>query len=193
MVFKLDKEYEEANLRLGTVYQRLGDLTRSNQCLERVTKLSSATPADLAETYALLGRNQKQLWQNVWIGRPPEEQPKQALATPLLIAAYEEYRNAFCHDLNAYYPGINALGLLIIVVELAKRYPDIWKKRFADKRKAQPELAELRRQRQELSAALALCIRANKNRKGDSDFWLNISEADYHCLTSSDPESVAYA
>jgi hypothetical protein len=193
MLLKLDENNIEANLWLGTVYQRLGDLTRSNQCLERVTRLSSATPADLAETYALLGRNRKQLWQNVWLGRPAEEQPKQALASPLLITAYEEYRNAFYQDLNACYPAINALGLLIIAVELAKKYPDIWKKRFADKTKAQPKLDELQLQRDELSAAVAYCIRANKSRKGDSDFWLNISEADYQFLTLSDPESVGYA
>src|SRR5262245_57278166 len=55
MLLKLDENDKEGNLRLGIVYQRLGDLTRSNQCLERVPKLSSATPADLAETHALLG------------------------------------------------------------------------------------------------------------------------------------------
>jgi tetratricopeptide (TPR) repeat protein len=193
MLLKLDENDEEGNLRLGTVYQRLGDLTRSNQCLERVTKLPSATPADLAATRALLGRNRKQLWEGVWVERPAEEQPKLALLSPLLIAAYEEYRAAFGQDLNAHYPGINALGLLIIIVELAKKYPDVWKKRFADKTKAQLELDELQRQRQELSAAVAFCIRANKSGKDDSDFWLNVSEADYHFLTSSDPESVGYA
>src|SRR5262249_53662813 len=143
--------------------------------------------------HALLGRNQKQLWRNVWVDHPPEEQPKLALASPLLIAAYEEYREAFSRDLNAYYPGINALALLIIIVELAKKFPDTWKKRFTDKTKAQPELDKLQRKREELSAVVAYCIRSNRARKGNSDFWLNVSEADYHFLTSSDPESVGYA
>jgi hypothetical protein len=194
-VRKIDANDCEANLLLGTIYQRLDNLVESNLALERVTGLKTATAANLAEAHALIGRNKKQLWLNEWAASLAGEKRQRAFASPLLLEAYREYRFAFQQDLNAYYPGINALALLTIFTELAKDFDGLWKARFTDERKAELELDDLQEELVELSAAMHVCIQANKLRSGDSDNWLNITEADSCLLTSpkSDPVSYAYA
>ena len=48
-----------ANLRLGTIYQKLGDLVRSDEALNRTVNTKEIGSADLAEAHALLGSNAK--------------------------------------------------------------------------------------------------------------------------------------
>ena len=69
----------EANLSLGTIYQRLGDLVGSNQALDRALNSPELAAADRAEAHALRARNAKQLWQNKWSQARPEDQPAEAL------------------------------------------------------------------------------------------------------------------
>src|SRR5262249_30452661 len=47
----------EANLLLGTIYERLGDLTRSTQALERALDNADLEKNDPAEASSLLGRH----------------------------------------------------------------------------------------------------------------------------------------
>ena len=56
---------DEANSALGNIYQRLEDLTSSNQALDRALK-AAKSPADLAEIHGQLGRNKKDLWTRSW-------------------------------------------------------------------------------------------------------------------------------
>jgi hypothetical protein len=192
-VRKIDANDCEANLMLGTIYQRLDDLTESNIALERVIALKTATPANLAEAYALMGRNQKQLWLKEWSDAAPAERRQHAFSSPLLLDACRQYRKAFQQDLNAYYPGINALALLVAFFELVRIFPDAWKARFADARKSESELADLELELNELKATVHSCIQANKLRCADSDPWLNITEADWCLLTSDRPAAVSFA
>ena len=52
----------ETNQRLGTIYQRLGDLDLSNQAIQRVIEAPDASPYNRAEAFALQGRNAKTRW-----------------------------------------------------------------------------------------------------------------------------------
>lgn len=189
-VREIDRNDKQANLLLATLYQRCGDLTRSTQCLQRLLTLQDMSGGDLAETYALLGRNTKTLWLAAWRHGENGDYGRQALASPLLEQAYEDYRKAFEQDLNAYYPGINALGLVTCLLQLASAYPDIWKGRFEDDDTAEAALRQRERQRQDLIGAMTLCIEANRDRKGDTDHWLNITDADLRFLTTSRPSVV---
>jgi hypothetical protein len=65
-LYKLNPEEPEANLRLGTVYQRLSDLDASDLALQRVVKNSQSERTDRAEALSLLGRNIKNRWRTVW-------------------------------------------------------------------------------------------------------------------------------
>ena len=186
-VRKIDRNDKQANWLLATLYQRGGDLTRSTQCLQRLLTLEDISAGELAETYALLGRNTKTLWLAAWRHGAKVDYGRQALASPLLEQTYEDYRRAFEQDLNAYYPGINALGLVTCLLLLASAYPNIWKGRFEDDDTAEAALRRRERQRQDLIGAMALCIEANMARKGNTDHWLNITEADLRLLTTSRP------
>ncbi len=192
-VRRLDTKDIEANLVLATIYARLNNITDSNLCVERVVSSDLAICPDLAEAYALLARNHKNLWLREWDHPSVADRRLQGFTSPLLLNTYRDYAKAFQQDLNAFYPGINALAMLVVFFELAKAFPDLWKDRFPDEPTAALELAKLQSELEALRAAADLCIRANKQRLGDSDHWLNITQADWLLLTSKRPGQVEYA
>ena len=159
----------EANTLLGTVYQRLGDLEKSNTALRRVIAQPNVAPAQLAEAYALLGRNLKQLWQDEWKQAPPQDRRRCAFESPLLLDAYQQYQKAYLQDLNAYYPGINALGLLTVYLDLAGPEAD----------------PRLRAEAPPLTAGVGLSLEAAQARQGDADIWLKITGADLRLFTAA--------
>src|ERR1019366_5292691 len=93
-VLEIQADDFEANLLRGTIYQRLGELEKSNIALQRVVARPHASPAKLAEAHALLGRNLKQLWQDEWKPAPPVGRRHCAFESPLLLEAYRQYRKA---------------------------------------------------------------------------------------------------
>jgi len=192
-VRRLEPNDIEANLLLATIYAQLNNITDSNLCVERVTASDGVRPADLAEAYALSARNHKNLWLREWGDPSVADRRLQAFSSPLLLNTYRDYARAFQQDLNAYYPGINALALLLVFAELAKVFPDAWKDRFADEPTAALELEKMQCELEALKAAVDFCVRANKQRLGDSDRWLNITQADWLLLTSKRPGQVEYA
>jgi tetratricopeptide (TPR) repeat protein len=63
---RLNPSEPEANQRLGTIYQRLGELDASDQALQRIQSEDDISRADRAEAYALMGRNIKERWRSSW-------------------------------------------------------------------------------------------------------------------------------
>jgi tetratricopeptide (TPR) repeat protein len=192
----LDPSAPEPNLRLGTIYQRLGDLSASGQALDRVAKNAETSPADRAEALSLLGRNIKDGWRRAWAGFSGTQAAIAALDTPELLRACQQYRQAFQEDLDSFYPGLNALSLLTIAIELAKSLADVWTSRFDTGEQAAAELASLQAQRQKLVGAVGVSLdaaRQRARRSGTKDRWLDISAADYLFLTSDKPKRVAFA
>lgn len=176
-VLEIHPDDVEANLLLGTIYQRLGELEKSNIALQGVLDRPNAGPAKLAEAHALLGRNLKQLWQDEWRQAPRAERRRRAFESPLLLEAFQQYRKAYFQDLNAYYPGINALALLTIYLDLAGEGADedAW-----------------RGEAGALTAGVRLSIEATKAQKGDSDIWMKLTAADLMLFTCAKPaEAVA--
>ena len=75
ILLKLDELDLEANINLGNIYQRLGDLTASDQALDRALR-RAGTPQDLAEVHGQMGRNKKDCWVRAWSTRmPPIRRP----------------------------------------------------------------------------------------------------------------------
>jgi hypothetical protein len=183
----------EANTTLGTIYQRLNDLTRSDQALQRV--LSVATdPYQRAEAQALLGRNAKARWKADWQGLSTEQQPQQALRSPFLQESLDACHEGFREDLNHFYSGLNALAMLTVQTELAAALPEVWAERFERDADAPRELGERQEQVRKLAAAVELSLRAAKirlEREHKKDVWVEISEADLACLTSNRSSRVA--
>jgi tetratricopeptide (TPR) repeat protein len=195
-VRKNDPDDLEANLLLGTIYERLGDLTRSTQALERALDNPDIEKNDRSEACSLLARNAKTRWRDGWKAAAADERRATALRSPWLKDAYENYSRAFDEDLNHYYSGLNALAMLTIMVELGAMLPDVWSEPFASDAEATLQLALYREQAQKLAAAVDLSLQAMRNRlkrEGKTDVWAEISYADLLCITSKRPQRVAAA
>jgi hypothetical protein len=196
---RLDEEDLEANTLLATIDQRLDDLTRSDQAIQRVLARKGLAPYARAEANALLARNAKARWKADWIGGPSDPVPtrrENALRSPFLEQSYEAYGLGFAADLNHFYSGLNALAMLTIQVELAQALPAVWRERFELESEADADLAKRQVQREKLAAAVELSLaaaRARLQHEEKRDIWVEISIADLRCLTSKQPPRVADA
>lgn len=195
-LYKLNPSEAEANQRLGTVYQRLGNLDASDQALQRVLNNKRVTGPERAEALSLIARNIKDRWRSSWAGPIAQRTASAALESPDLLKAYEKYQQGFQENLDSFYAGLNALSLLTIVVELAKKLPAVWENRFDTEAQAKTELDTLELQRQKLAGAVGISLDASRGalqRSGREDRWVDVSAADYLFLTSSRPSRVAFA
>jgi hypothetical protein len=73
-----------------------------------------------------------------------------ALESQYLLKAYETYRQGFRENLDSFYAGLNALSLLTITLELAKKLPDVWGNHFDTDAEAKAELSRLELESQKL-------------------------------------------
>ncbi len=184
----------EANLKLGTIYQRLGDLPSSDLAVDRVIQ-SSALPSERAEAFALLGRNEKARLLAELADSAGAARQARAAASRYLLTSYEHYRTGYLLDLNHNYSGLNALAMLTLTLQLAAKQPDVWLNRFNDDAEADTRRRELERQHAELASSVKICIEADQRKiaTGKRDSWLEISAADHAFLTSTRPKRVVSA
>jgi tetratricopeptide (TPR) repeat protein len=195
-VRRLEPNDLEANILLGTVYERLGDLTRSTQALERALANKNITRDQRAETYSLLARNAKTRWRSEWEIMPPGERPATALRSPYLNDSFRNYERAFAEDINHFYSGLNALAMLSVMIELAESLPDVWGELFETDEEAAAALASHKVRAGKLAAAVEVSLSATISRlrrEGRQDVWAEISEADLRYLTLKRPGRVAAA
>ena len=191
-----DKDLE-ANILLGTIYERLGKLTESMQALDRALSVQEIPKDKKAEAYALKGRNAKTLWRQEWEVAPDAAaKATTALRSGRLQDSFEDYERAYEEDLNHFYSGLNALAMLKVRTELAAALPDVWSERFDDEEEAERELAKLKAQTAKLAASVELALDATLarlKREGKKDVWAEVSVADLRCLTLSRPQKVVAA
>ena len=196
-VRKYDPMDLEANLLLGTIYQRLGDLVMSDQALARALQNSGISSWNRAEIRALMARNAKTLWDADW--KDLEEIAdiqKAALSSPHLQKSFDLYRKGFIEDRNHFYSGLNALAMSTVITELAAVQPEIWEEDFDDEDEAALKLRKLKGLRSDLAAAVKLSIESKRTilaREDETDLWAEISWADLIMLTSSKPKRVGRA
>ena len=197
----------QANDRLATIYQRLAEtemkinpeegivlLAQSDLCIEKVISDNSISNYQAAEAYALKARNAKTKWINSWQAVEGDERYKKAQQSVHLENAFKNYEKGFYTDLNHYYSGINALGLLTTIISLAERDPLTWELAYDTKEDADQKLKELKTKCKRLTATVQMSVESAKNKledKGEKDNWLNITEADFLCLTATNPARVA--
>jgi hypothetical protein len=184
----------EANAKLATIYQRLGNRARSNQSIRRALDHAWTSATDRAELYSLLGSNVKSEWMEVWANLTDEQRGPRALADPSLTTAFDHYRQGFAEDPSHYYSGVNALALSVIITELAERYPETWQGRFEDEEEAASVLSRYGKDQYDLTGAVRFSVEAARQRakvEGRSDLWAEITNADMVFLTSKKPARVA--
>jgi hypothetical protein len=179
-------EDPEANLLLGTVYQRLGDPVESTGAIERVMKAGKVPPEKRAEARALLGRNAKARWVDEWREADPDERGAVALRSPFLELARSEYDKAFSTDQNHWYSGLNALALERVTEALAEREPDVWADRFESDEQCARETESRKRSSERLAAAIERSLEAEQFRKGEGEYdvWRDLSRAHLRLLTA---------
>ena len=90
--------------------------------------------------------------------------------------------------MDSFYAGLNALSLLTITLELAKKLPDSWENLFDTDADAKTELNRLELESQRLVGAVGISLDAAKQeleRKREQNPWVAVSAADYLFLTSN--------
>jgi len=187
----------EANTFLGTVYQRLGDLVRSDQALQRALQDRDMSRSDRAELWALMARNAKILWEANWKQvTGVDEIQKEALASPHLKRSFDLYCKGFTEDRNHFYSGLNALAMLTIMTELAVAQPAIWEDDYDSTEEAGLQLRKLTALRLDLAGGIRLAIESRREAlacEDQTDIWAEISGADLIMLRSSKPKRVGRA
>jgi hypothetical protein len=194
-VRRYDPEDVEANTRLATSYQKLGDLTRSDEAVQRVIDNPEVHGPELAEALALRGSNEKTRWIAAWTARAEgNERRLEALRSPLLKRAFEDYERGFAEDRNHFYSGLNALALLKVWLELAGAHPDAWAAPFPDDEEAARELKRMQKEADRIGAAVGLALETHERRaefERKPNPWLSITAGDLAFVTASRPAAVA--
>jgi Tetratricopeptide Repeats-Sensor len=195
-IHSLDGADEEANELLATIYQRLGDLVRSDQMVQRVLDRPNLATGKRAESQALAARNAKKRWTISWERVPVEQRRIRALSSPYLRQSFDAYERAFYSDLNHFYAGVNALGMLTVIVELAESQPAVWATRFDTDAAGAAELEQAKSRKVRLADAVSVAVEAALGRlkaAGERDIWAEISAAEVRLLTAKRPPRVATA
>src|SRR6516225_206152 len=148
----------EANLMLATIYQRLGNNVMASQACRRVLENKAAPPAQRAGAHSQLARNEKAAWVKDFAALALQDAQQQAISDQRLINALEGYRVGFSEDLNDYYSGLNARGLLVALVLLAEAQPDSWASQFPDTKRANGALDDYRDQLEQLTGAVRISL-----------------------------------
>lgn len=196
---------KEADNRLATIYQRLAEneivknpkmgselFTKSNLAIERLLECSAdISSKELAEIHSLRGRNAKIEWINSW--NSDTNKSIKALTSGFLTTSYTQYALGFNENLNHYYSGINALGLLTVIIALAKKHSKQWELLFNNKDEAKQQLYNYEMEYAKLLNVVEYSLKAFDKKNTDSgkvDVWLKISKADFALLTENQPERI---
>jgi hypothetical protein len=177
----------EANLMLATIYQRLGNNVMASQACRRVLENKAAPPAKRADAHSQLARNEKAAWVKDFAALETQDAQQQAISDQRLIDALEGYQAGFTEDLNDYYSGLNALGLVVALQRLAESQPDSWASLFPNARRASAALDDYRDQLKQLTGAVRISLdnaKSRSERRETPDEWLLVSEAQYRLLTA---------
>lgn len=135
----------------------------SDLALERVLGTHVKIEKDkLAEIYSLKARNAKMRWVDSWKDALEMERKKKALQSPFLKEAFQSYARGYEEDLNHFYAGVNALGLLTVIISLSEDLPDVWELEYHSREDAERALQKLRDQQQKLAIMVEASIIARE-------------------------------
>lgn len=195
---KTDGRHIHANLRLGTIYQRLAllapaahktDLMTSSE--QAILRVKDADPSpekdDLVEAHCLMGSNHKSLWIDELAGLAPEQQQAVTLRSVHFGRMLEAYMQAVKLDLNAHYPAINALAALKVRHACAQALPQVWEDTHDTEEGAKTALESIEKLIARLTATLQLALELDTlmgKRPGKPDSWAAASRADLMLLTA---------
>jgi hypothetical protein len=193
-----DADNIAANLALANIYERLSEqrpelLTSSEHAIERVLASENTTSTHRAEALALKGRNRKTRWRRAFMGLGTVEERRQAAMNQALRESYEAYREVFSHDLNHFWPGLVALQMGTIFLDLSEGGNGTWKLTFDHDPEAEAYRQKLAKEVEALRLLVPASAEAGLVRMLDTDpdrIWAEISKADMLFLLESRAERV---
>ena len=163
----------------------LNRLGRVDEAIVKVENLLAASPND-SDAISILGKIYKEMWTESWKWvKDKEKRLKTAFDSyHWLLIAVDTYMRGFRVDLNQYYPGVNALTLSTILVELAAKYED--------PESPDPEIAWVRNNLSELRGSLTFALEAVID-SDRADYWTLVSMAEMKALTAKSVQEVVRA
>jgi hypothetical protein len=181
----------DANLALANIYERLYRedakpelIEASDQAIHRVLGNKDTSRQQRAEALALGGRNQKTRWRLQFEHLKTTEERRDAAMNRELIHSYEDYRKAFFHDLNHFYPGLAALQMGTILLDLSRE--KAWSDMFKNDSEADSYKQRLAGEVGTLQCLVPASVGAILEKMSHDDperFWAEISAADVLFLT----------
>jgi tetratricopeptide (TPR) repeat protein len=132
----------------------LNRLGRVEEAIVKLENLLIDFPFD-TEATGTLGRIYKDMWTDSWKWIKDKEKRLRTSYDSYhwLIKAFRTYLKGFRYQLNDTYPGVNALTLGFILIDLANR--------FEDKKDPDPEIAEIREILPDLRSTLLFALGQN--------------------------------
>jgi len=154
----------------------LNRLGKVDEAIVKIEAIMADTPND-GEAISYLGRIYKEMWQESWKWvTDPEKRLRTAFDSyHWLIIAIDTYMRGYRTNLNEYYPGINALTLSTILVDLANR--------FDDPKSPDPDIEWVRSSLDDLRGALIFALDREID-EDRADYWTLVSYAELKVLTA---------
>ena len=164
------------------------NLNRLGKVDEAIVKLEAILvdyPND-GEAISYLGRIYKEMWTDSWMWvKDPEKRLRTAFDSyHWLIRAIDTYMRGYRVNLNQTYPGVNALTLSTMLVDLADR--------FDDPESPDPDITWVRRTLEELGGSLGFAL-ASSVEEDRADYWTLVSMAELRVLTARNVSEVIRA
>ncbi len=161
----------------------LNRLGKVDEAIVKIEAILADTPND-GDAISYLGRIYKAMWQDSWIWvTDPEKRLRTAFDSyHWLIKAIDTYMNGYRVNLNQFYPGINALTLSTMLVDLADRYED--------KQSPDPEIERIRTELENLRGSLVFALDSNIENDDNPDYWTLASYAELKVLTAKNTSEV---
>jgi tetratricopeptide (TPR) repeat protein len=163
----------------------LNHIGRVDEAIVKVENLLATTPND-SDSIAILGKIYKEMWIESWKWVQQKEKRLQTAFDSYhwLLRAVDTYMKGFRVDLNQYYPGVNALTLSTMLVELAAKYED--------PESPDPEIAWVRSNLEELRGTLVFALESYID-TDRADYWTLVSMAELRVLTAKNIQEVTRA
>ena len=160
-------------------------LNRLGKVDEAIVKIEGILTNNVSDSEAIsyLGRIYKEMWQDSWKW---VENPEKRLRTAFdsyhwLIRAIETYMRGYRINLNNTYPGVNALTLSNMLVELAKK--------FEDPKSPDPEIEWVRSNLEDLRGSLVFAL-DTLIEDDRADYWTLVSMAELKVHTAKSVSEV---
>jgi len=163
----------------------LNRLGKVDEAIVKIEAILASNPND-GEAISYLGRIYKEMWTDSWKWVADHEKRLRTAFDSYhwLIKAIDTYMKGYRVDLNSFYPGVNALTLSTILVDLANR--------FDDAKSPDPDILWVQNELEDLRGSLVFALEAQIDEE-KADYWTLVSMAELKVLTAKKTNEVVRA